>query len=184
MPISAETLKRFSYYDTFIETGCGSGHGIDAALEVGFKEIYSIELYREKYEPVRTRFLNEPRVSVILGHSSSILTGLLPALSSDIVFWLDAHYDFAARGEGNNLEDVQPILCELDAIQKHSRSNRHTVLIDDRMDFVNSKEWFHSITEIDLKNKLREINHTYKFYTLDGADKNTILVAEIPEVSQ
>jgi len=184
MPISAETLKRFSYYDTFIETGCGNGGGIDAAIGAGFKEIYSIELYREKYQPVRERFMNDLRVSLILGNSANILTGLLPAIQTNVVFWLDAHYDFAVRGEGNNLDDVQPIMGELEAILKYSRWNCHTILIDDRPDFVTPKPWFHSITELDLINKMRQINPHYHFYSIDGVAKDTILVAEIPEVTK
>lgn len=184
MPIDVETLKQFRYYDTFIETGCGSGHGIDAALAAGFKEIYSIELYRNKYTPVRERFANEPKVSVILGHSASILTGLLPALDSRIVFWLDAHYDFAVRGEGNHLEDVQPIMGELEAIHKHSRFSCHTILIDDWLDFVTPKPWFHDITEHDIRDKILSISLTYRFRTVDGAGKDTILVAETAGVSK
>jgi len=183
MPISAETLKQFAYYKTFIETGCGNGGGIDAALAAGFEEVYSIELYKDKYLPVRTRFANDLRVSLLLGNSTSILTGLLPALSSTpCVFWLDAHYDFAVRGKGNNLEDVQPILGELEAIQKHSRINTHTILIDDRPDFVNPKPWFHSISEQKLKDKMYLINSGYRFRTIDGVDKDTILVAELLEL--
>lgn len=183
MPISAESLKQFRYYDTFIETGCGSGHGIDAALAAGFKEVYSIELYKDKYWPVRQRFLGDLRVSVILGNSAGILTGLLPALSGGIVFWLDAHYDFAVRGEGNHLADVQPILGELDAILTHSRFKGHAILIDDRPDFVAPKSWFHSISESDLRTKMLGIDPRYKFRTIDGVDKDTILVGEIAKVS-
>lgn len=182
MPISAQTLKQFSYYKTFIETGCGSGDGIQAALSAGFTEIYSIELYKVKYFPTRKRFKDNANVSLILGHSANILTGLLPALSDGIVFWLDAHYDFAARGDGNNLEDIQPILHELDAIKNHSKSNLYTILIDDRPDFVNPKSWMHNISEKDLRNKMLAINPAYEFRTIDGADKNTILVAELPEL--
>ena len=184
MPIDAETLKQFRYYDTFIETGCGSGHGIDAALGAGFKEVYSIELYRNKYQPVRERFASDLRVSVMLGNSAGILTGLLPALSCGIVFWLDAHYDFAVRGEGNHLEDVQPIMGELEAIRRYSRFNQHVILIDDRPDFVTPKLWFHSITENDLRTKMLSINPAYKFRTIDGVAKDTILVAETPEVTK
>jgi len=188
MPIDANTLKEFRYYDTFIETGCGSGFGIDAALAAGFKEIYSIELYRIKYEPVRMRFLNNPMVSIILGHSSSILVGLLPALSlTPCVFWLDAHYDFQMRGEGNNLEDVAPILKELDAIKNFSKVKNHTILIDDLNDFRKPKPHYHNITEEDIKKKILEINPAYKFATLDGVlsngtvHKKTILLAEVPQ---
>ena len=184
MPINAETLKQFRYYDTFIETGCGNGHGIEAALAAGFTEIYSIELYKDKYSPVRERFAGDLRVSLMLGNSASILTGLLPALTDGIVFWLDAHYDFAVRGEGNHLDDVQPIIGELEAVRRYSRLNQHTILIDDRPDFVTPKPWFHSITEQDLKDKILQINPHYHFYTIDGIDKDTILVAEVPEVSK
>ena len=184
MPIDAETLRQFRYYDTFIETGCGSGHGIDAALAAGFKEVYSIELYRNKYQPVRERFAGDLRVSVMLGNSASILTGLLPALEGGIVFWLDAHYDFAVRGEGNHLEDVQPIMGELEAIHKHSRFSHHTILIDDWLDFITPKPWFHDITEHDIRDKILSISLTYRFRTVDGAAKDSILVAEIAKVSQ
>lgn len=182
MPISAQALKQFSYYKTFVETGCGSGDGIQAALDAGFNEIYSIELYKIKYLPTRKRFMNDDRVSLMLGHSANILTGLLPALFNGIVFWLDAHYDFAARREGNNLEDVQPILEEIKAIENYSKSNLNTILIDDRLDFVNPRPQMHNISEQNLKDAILNINLNYEFRTIDGVGKDTILVAELPEL--
>ena len=181
MPITAETLRHFNYADIFIETGCGSGHGIQAAIDANFYEIYSIELYKVKFTPVKLKFMDSPFISLMLGHSADILKGLIPALGKEhVVFWLDAHYDFAARGKGNNLADVQPILYELDAIAS-SIYKKHTILIDDRLDFVNKVPQFHGISEDDLKERILKINPEYIFYSVDGAAKDSIFVAEIPE---
>ena len=120
----------------------------------------------------------------MLGNSPDILKGLLPALSEHIVFWLDAHFDFAARGKGKNIAEVQPIIQELEAIRDYSKYNKHTILIDDYLDFIHKVPQFHSISDDDLKYKILEINRDYTFRTIKGADEDSILVAEIPEFIQ
>ena len=137
MPITKELLSRF-YNPVFIETGTFMGAGVIAAIEVGFPEIYSIELSDIYYERNLPYFKDFPNVNLIHGNSGAILARLLEGIDSPVTFWLDAHYSAQGTAEGPS-----PLFDELKAIHNHHIKN-HTILIDDidsycsRIEIVNN----------------------------------------------
>ena len=63
-------LGKFTNNDIFIETGTYGGDGVREAIKVGFKEIYSIEFDRKRYENCKNLFKHNENVKIIHGDSS------------------------------------------------------------------------------------------------------------------
>jgi hypothetical protein len=163
MPGSVELFRKF-LNPVFIETGCGLGDGIQAALDAGFEKVISIELHDEPYNICSNRFAGNERVILIKGDSSYILWTLLPKIRKQITFWLDGHD-----------EDSYPVLDELEAIKDHSIKT-HTILVDDLRMFDLKK---HGLDEGIIMYNILQINEDYNFYFEDGHIKNDILIAKI-----
>ncbi len=159
----------------FVESGSYLGDGIQMALEVGFPQIYSVELAEHLYKGVCERFSEQFNVVVLLGNSIQIFPEILKAIDSPATFWLDGHYSWGntAKGDTNS-----PILQELEAIGRHHIKN-HTILIDDirqcgtiEFDFVELEE---------IIQKVLEINPRYSISFEDGYVPNDVLVATLKE---
>lgn len=168
-----DQFRKYAYNSTFIETGTWYGSGIEAALNSGFKKIYSIELSNDLYEYNKNKFKNFSNITIIKGDSKEKIKDILNILNERATFWLDAH---GCGGKSSYSDTYTALIGELDAISKHHIKN-HTILIDDvrlfatgEMDFI-SKE---SVIEM-----LKTINPNYKIYFIDCGFKNDILVAEI-----
>jgi hypothetical protein len=117
----------------FIETGSYIGDGIQAAIDLGFKDIHSIELSEKYYELCKKRFTNNPNVTIHRGDSGVILPSIIKDKDEGITFWLDGHY---SSGDTACAEKYcSPIQQELDAIKKYSHPD-HVILIDDMKDFT------------------------------------------------
>ncbi len=150
----------------FVETGSCDGDGIQMALDVGFKTIYSIELAPEHYGHCVERFEDNQNVHLKLGDSSLVLSEVLSIINEPITFWLDAHYYEAS---------VCPLLQEIDAIRNH-HIKTHTFMIDDVRDLVN----YGLGLNVDLlKLRISLINPAYKFTFEDGYTQNDILIARV-----
>jgi hypothetical protein len=78
--------------NTFIETGTLHGDGVDYALEVGYKNIISIEINEQLASAAKDKYKNEPRVTIYCGNSPDVLRDILPNIKEPVVFWLDAHF--------------------------------------------------------------------------------------------
>lgn len=163
MPGSTELFRKY-INPLFIETGCGIGDGIQAALDAGFEQVISIELHDDPYNICYNRFVDNERVRLIKGDSSYILWTLLPEINRRITFWLDGHD-----------EDSYPVLEELEAIRDH-RIKTHTILIDDLRMFDINK---HHLSIDIIKNSILNINPLYEFALEDGHVPNDILTAII-----
>lgn len=158
----------FSKYinPVFVETGSCDGDGIQMALDVGFKTIYSIELAPEHYNHCIERFKHNPNVNLIFGDSRVVLSDLLSQINEPITFWLDAHYYEAS---------VCPLWQELHAIGKHFIKT-HTLMIDDIRDLVN---YGLGLSVEVLKRKILLIDPGYEFTFEDGYTQNDILIARV-----
>lgn len=158
----------------FIETGTGSGDGVQRALKAGFEQIYSIELAPHLYDHSRQRFENESNVVILFGNSTEVLPKILDYIDAPVTFWLDGHYSWhnTARGDTNT-----PVLQELEIIKQHPIKT-HTILIDDVRQFGTVE--FDFIEVDDIIAKLLEINPKYQISFEAGLIANDILVAEIP----
>lgn len=121
--------------EIFIETGSFEGDGIQAAIDSGYKYIYSIEVQPHYYEHCQRRFGNYNNVSVLLGDSGSLLKEILSSVNQPAVFWLDGHYSGGATGS-SGIES--PLLQEVSTVIDHD-SQDHVVMIDDVRDFKDSQ---------------------------------------------
>ena len=179
MPIYAHSFKKYSNNNIFIETGTNNGTGVENALSVGFKSVYSIEIVEYLYEFCKNKFHANKDVHLHLGDSVNVLPVILNDIKEPITFWLDGHYSGEGTGKGS---DPNPLLKELDIIKKHPIKT-HTIFIDDmRCWKKENKEIFEKddgYDEIDIKNKLLEINSEYKFSYEHGHIMNDVLVAYV-----
>jgi hypothetical protein len=110
---------------TLIETGTYKGATVAACLG-HFERIYTIELDPMLYEAARTRFANQPSVTVIRGDSSTELVRLAGLVHEPALFWLDAHYSYGETAKGPH---DPPLPWELRAILE--RGLPDVILIDD-----------------------------------------------------
>ena len=177
MSITKETLEKIVSNNNpadlvFIETGTWIGDTIQKALDIGFKEIKSIELSVDLFNKARQRFKNNINVSLYNGDSAEQMQNIIYDISDKIVFWLDAHYSGGKTALG---KQICPLYAELDVISKHKR-NDNIILIDDIRDVHNG---YMRVTLNELIQKLKLINPDYKIYYVDGHTKNDILVAFI-----
>ncbi len=122
----------------FVETGTGSGDGIDYARGFLFQKIYSIEIHDELCEHMRKKHVDDDRVALINARSDQGLDVLLQVLPQEkpILFWLDAHFPGAhcskAAYDAEKDEDVRlPLESEINAIARRRRNHRDVILIDD-----------------------------------------------------
>jgi len=163
----------FSRYPNpvFIESGSYYGDGVQAALDAGFNNIYSIELDEKLYIYCTDRFKDKMNVNIIFGDSHLVLDELLSKITCPATFWLDGHWagDGTARGKYES-----PLLKELEAIGRH-HIKTHTILIDDL------RCWDKRIQGFDrqvLSNACHQINPKYNISFTKGYVENDILIAE------
>lgn len=123
--------------EIFIETGAYVGDGIQAALDLGFKEVHSIELSEKYYNICKDRFNSNKCVTLHRGDSGVLLSPLIKEISdrssSGITFWLDGHYSSMDTACADSY--CSPIQQELDAIKQNAHPD-HVILIDDMKDFT------------------------------------------------
>lgn len=158
MPINDKILSKYKN-DIFIETGSHIGRCIDIALEVGFKEIHSVELSTKFYIHCMKKFRNNKNVFLYHGDSSKKMNEMLSKVrgKSKTIF-LDAHFSGGntAKGKKNS-----PLMEELEII-KYYYNKRDIILIDDIRGFkVKSND--NDFDLEDIKDKLLLINDEFKF---------------------
>ncbi len=157
----------------FVETGTLFGASTTAALDSGFKEVYSIELSEKWHMYCLDKFRDVPNVHLWQGDSGTLLAEMIRDIDEPITFWLDAHYSGAPTAMGSS---YTPILQELEAIRNHPIKT-HTILIDDIRCF--GTEDFDFIPLAKVLAILQEINPKYTISYRDGYVKRDILVAKI-----
>jgi hypothetical protein len=115
MPITSEILKKYPN-STFVETGTNLGDGVKAALDAGFKQIYSFEVYHPNFLFSTNRFKDRYEVRIFEGDSSKLMPFMIECHKYPITFWLDAH----CSGDGTGQGDVKcPLILELEVIKNH-----------------------------------------------------------------
>ncbi len=169
---SSDVFKRHSNR-IVVESGSFFGDGIEAALQAGFKEVYSVELSPQLCDSCKQRFRSNPHVHLYLGDSSEVFKDILDDIHERATFWLDGHYGegITAIGKTNT-----PILQELALIGTHSIKN-HTILIDDVRQFGTVHFDFIELDEIIAA--IKQINPNYEISYENGYVPNDVLVAEI-----
>jgi len=137
--ISPEFVEHFP---VFVETGYGTGNGLEKACACDFKKIYSIDIWTDAVEHGRAKFAHDPRVCIVHDHSPDGLAHIVSREHSPIFFWLDAHFPgadcFGAPFDKSRLAERLPLAHELFAIRTESmlRIEYYTILIDDLFYFT------------------------------------------------
>ena len=126
-----EFVERFPI---FVETGYGTGNGLERAVGHAFKKIYSIEIWPEAVKHGEEKFRGDDRVKIIQDDSPMGIIEMLSRPEGNMFFWLDAHFPGAdCFGQSFNYPDEGvrlPLERELGLIRKFCR-NDFTILIDD-----------------------------------------------------
>jgi hypothetical protein len=155
----------------FIETGSLIGDAIQAALDSGFKTVYSIEIAKYFYDICVDRFRYNDNVHLILGDSGKELSRLLTMIKESATFWLDGHYSGGpVKGDIDS-----PLMQELDAISNH-KIKTHTIIIDDLRCWTKES---HGFDIKDIVEKISSINPDYMFIYANGQVENDILIAKV-----
>lgn len=132
-----------------VETGCGTGFGIDYAMLFDFDSIYSCEIVASQADYLSEKYRPYDWVNIFKGKSIDFLNSQLLNLSGEnsIIFWLDSHFPGADLGQCSfdyekNLSIRLPLEQELELIHLHRNPSiyRDIILIDDwriyeKMDF-------------------------------------------------
>lgn len=140
------TLNHFSLdsylkrgYRTLIETGTGTGNGVNHALEIGFDWIRSVEIVSDHAATLVRHYIGHPQVVILSMESPAFLEHLftegIVGKDDRCVYWLDAHYPGAdlSRCDYDDEKDLSkrlPLEAELDVLFRHGRFN-DIILIDD-----------------------------------------------------
>lgn len=155
------------YSDTFIETGCAAGDGVQRALDAGFNPVISIEASEEYFKQSQQRFLTSNKVWLYKGKSVDVLTGIAGKSQIPTVFYLDAHVsgessagyqDWLEKGSESDYAQDKCIKQELEIILSHY--NKHVIIIDD----VNGLTDGHSVEYAEI---ILRANPDYKFQFYD-----------------
>jgi hypothetical protein len=121
---------------TLFETGTFRGGGVQSGIDFGFERIYSVEIIDELFQDNVERFSANKNVTILKGESAAVLDATLPDISSNILFWLDAHCPGADHGLTDyNTEPNERVRCplesELKVIKKHRDGHPDVFIIDD-----------------------------------------------------
>lgn len=164
MSITKEALGKYTYNTLFIETGTNQGRCVGIALNLGFEEIYSIEIDEELFEKAMQKYRSFCNVIIYQGDSGEVLEYILSLLKEPATIYLDAH---------KSNENTQ-IWKELEAVKKHYIKGT-VILIDDLNVLFDEK------SKEKLKRALLDIDAGFKIYEIDGicANRNTKIVNDI-----
>lgn len=151
--------------EKYIETGSFEGYSIQLALDSGFSEVYSIELFDSYYQHCVNRFKNDPRVHLICGDSSIELEKLLKTMpDTPFTFWLDAH-----------TSDTTPIIHELELVLSRN--------VDGELIYIDDMRLYNNFNDQVNIGKITEIIQKYKphakiSYEDDIWSKDDILIID------
>lgn len=167
-------LSFFNYPNKwFVETGSYAGDAVQAALEAGFKNIISFDVFEHNYNLCMERFKDrQENIVFVLGDSATDLYKYINPIDDTITFWLDAHWS----GEGSPAGLVKnPLLYELNQIRQH-HVNTHTILIDD-VRCWRGLSWSRDFSLENLVDTLKAINPKYFISYADGTEPGDVLIA-------
>lgn len=158
----------------FVESGLFRGDSVALALDAGFENIISIELFEEHIIFCKNRFPDEPRITYIHGDSALVLWDTIKDINEQITFLLDAHSQLL-EGEPET-EHPFPLLKELEQISRH-HVKTSTILIDDILILSHPDITGWNKRQIELS--LLGINPHYKISYIANPVRGNFLIAEV-----
>lgn len=122
--------------ENYIETGTGEGACLSHTLNFPFKSRYSIEIYPRVYENVKPKFANKENCEILLGNSYEILPNILPKITGNVLFFLDAHFPGADFGFESYFSTTDyntrlPLEKEVETIVNNRDISNDVFIIDD-----------------------------------------------------
>jgi len=139
---------------TYLETGFLHGDSVQAALNLGFNNVISIEINKKFVEAGEKRFYEEikqKKVKIYLGDSSKMIKKLFGKKIS--IIFLDAHGYY---NEGNKDKEIAPLEQELKFIIRNLGENQ-MLIVDDYIKIKHSflfaqGDWKSRFSNKELKN--------------------------------
>ena len=144
----------------WIETGSGTGGGIQHAVNANYDKVYSIELSKDLYDVCNDRFENErERVTLFNGDSLEVLPKLLEDIDEPFVLMLDAHWSGGVFiGEHQYTFLPKEISSLIKCSEKFTDS---TIVVDDMTKYIHDTAWCNSIYDLVLKVKPNATKEDY-----------------------
>jgi hypothetical protein len=122
----------------FVETGTGSGRGLEYARNAGFEKLFSIEIIPALAQNAQAHFMQDDRIKIFHGESRILLEDVLAKVppAVPVLFWLDAHfpgadYGLAAYDAEKDVGRRLPLQNELETIRRVRPQLRDVIIIDD-----------------------------------------------------
>ncbi len=154
----------------FFETGTFLGEGIEYALRSPFKKIASVEIIPEIAGKAKDRFSALQNVEIIENDSVNALATKVPAMKSNCIFWLDAHFpgaDAGMKGYDDNMYDALrlPLINEIEIIHRLRKNFQDVLIIDDLRIYEDGPYENGNVPGDALPVTDRNINFIYKYFS-------------------
>ena len=135
-------IKEFrDKYDikNFVETGFYQGTGVSYAIDIGFDEIYSVDIKREYINNGMKKFKEFDNIYLFNNTSVSYLKAILESINGErTLFWLDAHLPamYNVEHDPNNKAIVTPLKNELLIIKDKIGIEKDVIIMDDARIYI------------------------------------------------
>jgi len=135
--VYTENVLEFYNIQNFVETGTGIAEVVKSVYDIDSElNIHTIEIIEQIYKKNKISFSYMENVNWHLGQSSEVLPEILPTLTGNTLFWMDAHFpgaDFgmASYGDEPDLSKRLPLQSELEIIVKNRDVSNDVFVIDD-----------------------------------------------------
>jgi len=149
--------------DTFVETGCFKGDGIQSAIDFGFKRIFSCDINTQWFDVCGIRFSDHKNVHLVNGSSIEFLHWLFTdqMVNSGCLFWFDAHFkQFCAGVEHDNPDklddsDTFPLFNELQMMKEYTEGC--VAFCDDMRVMKDSGRWNEVLNHMKIDRTIQEL---------------------------
>jgi hypothetical protein len=186
MPITNNIIQTHkNKISTFVETGSWLGDGIQQALDNSFDVIYSVEINEESHNKCKKRFVGNDNINLTFSSTEDFFKEIIidnshPLNNERCFIYLDAHSNCTA-GRFKDINDVAPVLTELELISK-LKINNHIIVVDDFRYMRNYNKWAKKFSGMNMKEELKQrflnINSNYIIrYEPDSLDVEDLVVA-------
>lgn len=135
--VYTENVLEFYNIQNFVETGTGIAEVVKSVYDINSElNIHTIEIIEQIYKKNKISFSYMENVNWHLGQSSEVLPEIVPTLTGNTLFWMDAHFpgaDFgmATYGDEPDLSKRLPLQSELEIIVNNRDVSNDVFVIDD-----------------------------------------------------